>query len=796
MVACLLLFCYVSYADSPQFLVVTDRGNVFEIKSPALIPTTDVVSTPYVEFQRVGGLVANDGRINEAAQYNTITAGVTYIINNWGEGDTYGIPNWAPLEGEMRLSPVPHLHLRESRNISAGTPSYWPVGIQNITIQSGTISYKTYNNGTTTEYVEFRGDGRAVIFLDDTNQHYAINTICIKCKDTSRATIGVLHNNSILGASGGVQNSSHCTTNSINYTGCGVLYNGTSNRYWPSTIPVISHTPYPGPDNAILHVDTYDVMACPGAAHNNTSMITLDDTYFQLESHGCIMQNYQYQWHDGDIQLDNSLPLRPGLSIYHNTIPAKQPVIVVNLVGDSIKIQTHMTTTTHNAKTAFKDDFTVSVGTILDANSIVVLHDAFTHLGYYTISDIKDIKDHIRTYPQLTPNHTTTTVSHSRQPGASGTGGLLGADCIAGYKYCITVFDGRNLPSISSAAGVVYDPRNNEIVNGGMVRNHANVFVSSGPLTPYNIYYDSTKLNLIQAYGVIPVTGTLKIDELYLIFGAHDCSRYVDDSTTPHTWNPPSTGWLGLDYLQGEYGGYRTLIQIPILQGYGKACVKTHGSDEYRQYNMDNFFVQGAHASFGGTRHVTTIDNINGQARPYTYSHMLHMDILNTEVVLPGSGVRVLDLDVKISGSATIDGVNSGGGHPDCDWHNIPRTTPPRYSPTQEVVYIVVVEISIPAIGGYQTIDGLDFVGRAPLEAAQTPITVGSDCMHKSYVEWDFDAEHRTIPIQYSGGATIPVKIKSSIYFSDGTDVSYAGHRPDETLYAETIIERLSVRMH
>ena len=811
-VACCIVFAICIIPDVlaqtptvPEFLALTDRGNLIEIKPADDVPTTDIVSSPYVEFQRVGGLIASGNKISEAAQYNTVSSGVTYIINNWGEGETYGIPNWAPLGGEMRLYPKPHLYLRES------APPHWPSGIENITIQSGSIGYEFYNNGTGEEYVEFKNSGRAVIFLDGLYDHYAINTICLDCTDRARATIGVMpYWGNMLGLSTLVRPSGNCTVDSINYTGCGELYGVATSRYWPTTVPTISHTPYPGHNNAILDVTAYDTTTCPGAAHNNTEIIQLDDAYFRLQSHGCLMENYSYRWHDGNIRLFDSLPLRPGLTIYENAQTPRQAIIVVDLVGGSIKMQILMAQTAHNARAAFEHTFSVDASTVVDSNSVVVLHDAFTHLGYYTETDLHRIADHVQTYPQLTPNTTTTTVSHVGQSGASGAGGLLGADCLdahgeTDYKYCITVFDSRSLPSLNPATGRVYDPRNNAVLNGPDVRNHGNVFVTSRPTSTDNAYYDSGKLNLIQAYGVIPVTGSINVQEIYLVASMHDCARFIDDTTRPHSWNPPpGSGWLGMDYLIGEYGVDRTLINIPILPWYGKVCMRTHGVDEFRQYNMDNFFVQGAHASFGGVRHVTTIDSgLHGQARPYTTSNILIMDILDTEVVLPGSGTHVMDFDLKLSGSLLIDGVVPGGGDrytgaksTSCDWHRMPVTPPPRHNTAQDIRYAVLVDIEVPVAGGYQRIGGLSVSDLTPLVAAQTPITVGEDCRHVSYAEWDFAPEYRTIPIQHTSSTPILIKVQSTITFYGGMDAVYANSRPDETMHVETTIERLSVRVN
>jgi hypothetical protein len=185
------------------------------------------------------------------------------------------------------------------------------------------------------------------------------------------------------------------------------------------------------------------------------------------------------------------------------------------------------------------------------------------------------------------------------------------------------------------------------------------------------------------------------------------------------------------------------------------------------------------------------------------------MQILNTEVVLPGMGTKVLDLDLKLSGSVTFDGVVQGRGgvfNPNplsksssCDWHNTspPVTTPPRYTHNQEVEYQVDVTIDVPTPSGYVTIGGLNAVARAPLQAAQTPITIGSDCRHLSYAEWDFPAEFRTMPIQYRSDTPITINIVSHITFHNGVTAIYAGLPPTtETMYVETMIDRLSVRVN
>ena len=812
-------------ANVTTFLAITDRGNVFEIAPPDEIPTTDIVSTPYIEFQRVGGLVVSGGIISEAAQYNTVSSGNTYIISNWGEGKTYGIPNWAPLEGEMRLYPKPHMYLRESVEVSAGV--FWPDGIDDIIIQSGGIGYQFFGNGTDKQHVEFKGAGRAVIELDDTNIHYAINLVCVDCHHTARATIGNIQS-PINGTSTTITSSQSCVVNSVTHAGCGVLYGTTSSRYWPYTVPVISHNPYPNHNNAILHVIQYDTVKCPTATHDNTSMERLDDQYFQLESQGCIMDNFQYRWHDGNILLDDSVPLRPGFSTYDG---AANTVIVVNLSGGSIKLQTHAVPTSHQRDNAFEKDFTIHPGGYIspvDGNSVIILHDAFAHLKHYTTSDLgdktkmSDMPTLVQPYPQLTKNTTATIVAHARQPGASGTGGLLGADCTPGFKYCFTIFDGRGLPVISSAAGKVYDSRNGIVINDASnIDNLAGKFATTRNAVRDTIYYDSTKLNLIQAYGVIPITGSIKVEELYLIVSRFDCKAFVDDSTKPHNWSPGPTQqshWMRLTYLEGEYGSGtastvvnhtvsktiidNSIINVPVLPWFGKICMKLHGESEFRQYVMDNFFVQGADASFGGIRHVKTFPGVDGLPRP----NRANMEILNTEVVLLGEGTKVLDMDLKISGSVTLDGVVKGGGGTytggrdgSCDWHRISITMPPRQTLLPiDVEYRVDVTIMIPALSGtFERIGGLSAVGTAPLQAAQTPITVGADCRHLSYAEWDFPLEFRTIPIRHAGGEPITINVVSHITFLNGNKpAEYAGHRVTETMHVETMIDRLSVRVN
>ncbi len=813
--ACALVWCapegMAQSPPPPTFWAVTDRGNLFEIKPPDEVPTTDVVSSPYIEFQRVGGLVANGDRVAEAGQYNHVGSGPTYIVDNWADGTTYGIPNGAPLEGPLRLSPAPHLHLRD-------LAVHVPPAIDRVEMIDGGLTHTVHNHTTRGTYHEFTGNGRAILWLDPAHNYYALNLVCLHCQTDTPAAVGSVPDDGTgdpestgLGTNplaGGP--SIACTVDGVNHTGCGLFAPDTITREWPlNPRPRIGGgapdaPPIPEPE-PILHVTRYDTASCPGADRTNTEAERLNHELFRLVSEGCIHQSYEYEWWDGSVEMESALPLRPGLSVWPKA--TGHPAVVLNLRGSHMELQAFGAPDRHTAESILDDTFSVDPGPVVGAGSLVILHDAFTHLGAYTRSTLAGMADHIQTFPQLRPSGSVDMLAHARTPGAVGLGGLLGAACKDSYQYCMTVFDRGPLPVVNNAAGVVYDPRNGaELNRGGMVDNHGSVF---GTGSPGMVPYDSATLNLIQAYAVVPVTGSLSVKELYVVAHPGDCSTYVDRSTTPHRWAAPSgPGWLGLKYLEGDYGADDTLIDIPLLPGYGVACMRTHGSDEFRQFTLDNFFVIGAHASFGGTRYVSSYASADfpphtaGRPLP-TEPDVAGVRVLHTDVVLPGEGVGVLDLDLDMAGSVAITGVAAGRGgvHAgtaagSCDWHLLPtpRSTAPRSNPW--VSMTVYVQIEVPTAGGYVTLDRMSASHTTRLAAATAPTTIGEDCRHVSYAEFDFDPEFRTIPLEYASNAPVRITITADVDFAHGSPPQYAGRLPVETMHVEVVIDRLSMKAH
>lgn len=791
------------------FCILTERGEMFEIEAPELVPTTDIVSSPYIEFQRIGGLVASGNSVVEAAQYNQVAPGLTHIIDNWGSGITYGIPNAAPLGGELRMSPVPHLYLRVLG------PIPWPEGVDRVEMMAGSITHTVQNHTTFGPYHKFEGTGRAIIHMSTVNNHYAVNLVCSGCQTDTPAVIGnipTLWGNPISTSLGTSMLSSGtsgiCSVDTINHTGCGTYPTANPPRPWPvdprPDLPeAVSHDPYPDHLGAVLNVTRYDTTACPGANHNNTEVIQLDDLFFQLSSQGCLMENYDYQWWDGSVRLTDVLPLRPGVSVWVGS-SLHHPAIVLNMRGGTVLVQAYAANSQALAEVAFEDTLTVDAGSLVGPDDLVILHDAFSHLGAYTRSTLGQMANHVQTYPQVLPDPGQQLVSHNQSPGLAEIGGLLGRDCLPGYKYCITVFDNLALPAIHNAAGALYDPRNAVTLNRGTaVTNQNHVFYHSGTWTAGKVWYDNTVLNLIQAYAVIPITGSASVEKLYLVDSGSGCSAYVDDTTSPDSWSAhPGPGWLGMDYLEGDYGVDRTSINIPLLPGYGTACMMTRNSEEFRQFNMDNFFVQGAAASFGGMRYVSTFP---GSPALHVDPDVSNIKVLHTDIVLPGEGVRVMDLDIDLSGSVLITGVVAGGGgivSPNpahaCDWHRpLPSEfDPPRHTLTQSVVFSIDVLMEVPVGGTYQVVDGLSVSGIAQLKALQTPVSVGEDCRHMSYAGFDFAPEYRTIPINYGSNTPIRVSITTTVDFENGAFPEYAGARPAETMFVETFIDRLSVRVH
>lgn len=814
-VACLVPTALAQTPPDTTIWLLTDRGTLFEMEPADLVPTTDVVSSPYIEFQRIGGLVAGGGRITEAAQYNQVGTGPTYIIDNWGRGTTYGIPNGAPLAGKMHLSPQPYLHLRTPDPISPGI--YWPAGIGTVEVIEGGLTHAVHNHTTHGEYHQFVGSGRALIQLNPANDHYAINMVCFDCRKDTPAVVGAIpddgHGNPASTSMGTTVlaaglTAGPCTVNGINHAGCGQYEPPATNRTWPldprteEAQDGTGSAPLPLPSNPILEITRYDTVTCPGANSANTVIEALNDTHFRMVSLGCIMQNYDYQWWDGDITLTAALPLRAGLNIWENT--GDHPAIVLNMRGGEILLQAYVTPTEHNAKTAFDDILVVNPGTLMDHHSLAILHDAFTHLGAYTHSTIQDMAPLVQTHPQRLQEALPVLVAHGRTPNAGEHGGILGEKCTDRrgfkYEYCITIFDNRDLPVINNAQGVVYDPRNAAELNRGTdVDNHGNVFGTGGL---FKVPYDTARLNLIQAYGVIPITGSINVEEIYLMASSYSngCERFIDITTTPHSWvGPPAAGWLGMTYLQGDYGNERSLINIPLLPWYGVVCLRTHGSDEFRQFVLDDFFVQGASASFGGTRYVYT-----GTGTLAYDPDVSNISVLRTDIILPGSGTRVMDLDIDLAGRVTLagvvadrGGVYTGSQDSSCDWDRIPVTTPPRHGPSHEVEMDIDVVIEVPGVGGtYQMVGGLSVSDNTQLEAERVPTTIGEDCRHNSYAEFEFDPQFRTIPISYSSNMPVRITIMTDVDFSGSSAPVYAGRYPTETINVETIIDRLSVRVH
>ncbi len=771
--------------------LLTKRGNLFEIVSPDRDPTTDVVSTPYIEYQRVGGLVANGNQIVEAAQYNHVGAGVTYIIDDWGDSLTYGIPNWAPLQGVMRLSPVPHLYLGQLYTTPPGIEA-----VNSVEVIAGDVRFTNTTDATHGKYHKFAGTGRVMVHLNDNNNHFVIHMVCPDCHEDTPAVIGGIPTTSgtsdstSLGT--GIVSSGTsfpCTINGITHPGCGLHPVHTNNREWPlRPVPKItlSHVENPGINGTVLHITNYNT--CPGAAHDNTILDSLNSTHFRLLSNGCIMKNYSYEWWDGDIKLYDSLPIRPGLSTWQNP-SGHNPTIILNMRGGQILLQIWSVTQVQYYNDIFNPTFTITPRTG-DNTKLFVIHDAMAHLGVYAISDLHDMKNHVQTYPQLLKNGTVYRFSHS--PGMDKTGGLLGHDCMRGFKYCMTVFNAPRLPSVNNAQGIVYDTRNAiELNRDALVHNRNNVFTTNNP-TPGEVKYDSTTLELIQAYGVIPITGGVKVDELYIIpsFHSNGCDRYIDKTTSPHTWTASMShsGWLRLQYLETHYGRDNPSLNVPLLPNFGTLCMRTHGNEEFRQFKMDDFFIQGSAASFGGTKHTHTVTGTLSN-NPTTGN----ISVLDTDVTLLGSGTTTMDLAVDMAGRVVISGVvDNGGSAPDgngsanCNWSN---NKPPRSAPLQKVTLFVTVNVNVPGSNDYNE----QFFHEVPLSASPAPTSVGEDCRHVSIAEFQYPAEFKTIPLTYGSNADIKVTVETKVVFAHGSSPLYAGGSPTETLYVETILEQLTL---
>lgn len=830
------------------FHVITDRGNMFEIEPADRAPTTDIVASPYVEFQRVGGLVVSGGVVREAGQYNDVNPGRTYIISNWGDGTTHGIPNGAPLAGELRMDPLPHLYMRTPEELSPGSGIYLPQAISHVETMSGSIVHTNRTHATFGDYHEFRGSGRAIIWLDPTMTYYSINMVCPGCLADTPAVVGGVPDDgggrpasSTLGTRILLSGTAvPCSISGVNHTGCGETYADKTDSMW-----LLDPRPNVGGEDGqektvlqippILNITTYDTTSCPDANHTNTRIEPLNDTLFRVVSDGCIMENYTYDWWDGVVGLEHSLPLRAGLNEWDRP-PAppppdnpSHPAIILNMRGGQILLQAYGTSSL--GINAFENALTVNAGSVVDpntlvgSNSLVILHDSFAHLGAYTRSNLRDMADHIQTYPHLMTNSTMSQAAHSTGTVSGEPGGLLGGYCLdQTYHYCITIFDDMDLPVIHNAAGIVYDPRNGAELNRGTdVSNHGRVFVTSLPPTPTLglIPYRTGVLTLVQAYAVIPVSGHINVEELYVMAGyggAFGCDRYVDDSVKPNRWSAPwSPGWMRLHYLEGDYGDAHTRINIPLLPLYDTVCMKTHGRDEFRQFRTENFFVVGDSASFGGTKHIMTYSDTHLLGPP---SHTFTHTVLNTDVVLPGRGVRVMDMDLNVDVSLMLSSVVDGGGgnvphSPSltsndratiCDWGDDSYPVWNSTSRTRSVTsgdptarVWVVANIQIPSVGGgYETVDIPVMSGTAPLTAdgGHLPMTVGANCMEHAVVTWDFDPVYKTIPIEYGGNEPVSITVQTRVDLTNFKIPAYANSLADETIFIETYIDRLSMRVH
>ena len=819
----------LSQSSDPTLWVITSRGNLFELQPLTDVPTTDIVSSPYVEFQRTGGLVASAGMVHEAAQYNTVGTGNTYIVSNWGEGKTYGIPNAAPLGGELRLSPVPHLHLRDQKPIGGTYFSDAIIGVEPI-VGSGV----TYTNHTDTqygEYYEFGGTGRAIVWLEPVDtihdlDRYVINMVCPACVDTTRAVVGMVLDNGGSPKSnkwGTTNSTTHyggipCTIDGVNHMACGatyMLFEGGEESMWPVD-------PRPDLDGGSddrtqltikrgLHFHTLDTATCPDATHANTKMEMLNDTYFRAVSDGCVMTNFVYRWHDAAVEMLDPMPLRAGINTYEGAA-GEHPAIVINMDGGKVMLQAKLVHETQVGN-AYEDTLTINTTPppgqppLVDSNSVIILHDAYAHLGYYTESTLRHMADRIQTYPQKQPTGTFEFVSHNH--GGSAVGGLLGDPCSEPHQYCITVFDKGSLPVVNNAAGVLYDPRNNaELNRGSAVGNRGNVFVGTvNPTILNTVGYDPNKLNIIQSYAVIPVSGHVDVEEMYVMAGrggGTGCDRYVDDTTDPHTWAAPAApGWLRLKYLETDYGSGNNLIQVPLLPWYDTVCMRTHGNDEFRQFRVDNFFTQGAALSYGGVRHITAYTSSGGVDIKFTANPFISVPVLHTDAVLPGSGVRVMDMDIDLAARVmSASSVEGGGGDVgssrdhECDWDATER--PSRADNSAQHVHVTIyVDIQVPAVGGsYHSIGGLSVAGTESLEPHMLPSTVGADCMEIADIEFDFDPEYRTMPIEYQSNTPVRIAITADVDFDFSSRPDYADSLADETIFVEVHIQRLSLRVN
>ena len=268
---------------------------------------------------------------------------------------------------------------------------------------------------------------------------------------------------------------------------------------------------------------------------------------------------------------------------------------------------------------------------------------------------------------------------------------------------------------------------------------------------------------------------------------------------------------MQLEYLETEYGGEHTAINVPVLPWYDTICMRTHGNDEFRQFRMDNFFVVGDHASFGGTKHIRAYPFTQHQTAP-TFRYT----VLDTDVVLPGSGIRTMDLDVSVDVSVIMLGIVEGGGNATvinptindrariCDWgadtftvwNYTARTDPANPPPFVNVR--VYVEIDVPKAGGYERLN-IPVARGANLLTEHDgflPTTIGADCMEQLNATWNFPPSFHTIPVEYDSNTPVKIHIETYAWLADTVRPLFAGHAPDETIYVETYIDRLAVRVN
>lgn len=838
--AALLVAVPAAYADA-EFWVITELGGLFQVKPPPAVPTSDVTMSPFIEFRRLGGLIASSSGVTEASQYNDVS-GLTYIIGDWSKGDTYGIPTNAPLEGKMSLGPTPHLTLRAlvDKNLVGDA---W--GVKYVREMSGDATAVLKEDGTHGKYLEMTGTGRILVGLADENNFMA-HLECMGCVLKTPAVIGAVAQkdgeatSDIYGLlSVGRPHRADEALESTTCTHRGTVY-GCAAQAGSGSTHEVGRPLHPSDAYAhrtserfvaVLNVTKFDRVSCPSAsADSDVRQINLNDTHFRLEADGCRMRTFEYRWVNDMANLTDWQPLRPGLNSWSSTSPGER-VIAVDMPGGVARLQVYFHLDGHDMKrTLFGNSDALAIyGGIMDRDDIAVLHDSRRHLSMHTLANLHEIVPLVsdaHNAGQLAPESEPRLVGHATLSFGGIFGAPTGEECLPGYVYCITVFDSDDVPRLGSAAGKVYDSKNGVVVYPGSdVGNAGSVFGQD--IRTGGIFVDRSVLEVVQSYAVIPISGVAHIEEIYIVW-LDSCDPYIDDADPREEWRPGGTvsgQWLRMSYLEGDYGpGMDQTVDIPMFAGYGTICLRQHGYDEFRQFNADDMYTQGASASFGGStrvfevalgdatgRHPTIPASATVRLAPPQGDPASLFTVLDGNIPVTATGARTLDMDMEFSVVVLSIGVQDTGSQtPNCFRDKMLRADP--YNPTDtghvEVrnMKVTVTKVSVaggtathtPVVTGtYHGVHRGDWNALGSVSLPDYRPAGGTVCTWKSYGSVELEPEYVTVPVFLRDNDHLRFKVEIEVWLDTPSPGGVSGYIGlNEIMRTEVFIDRLTFRVY